>query len=66
MHTLQQAGSAPRQDLARSVCRLVGMSVTTSSALARVTLAVEQLKADGYVSEVQGSLRLNHERAGRT
>ena len=59
MHMLQQAGSAPHYDLARSVCRAVGMSATTSSAVARVALAIERLKSNGYVSEVEGSLRLN-------
>jgi very-short-patch-repair endonuclease len=66
IHTLKQAGSAPRQDLARSVCRLLGMSATTSSALARVTLAIERLKANGYLSDVQGVMRLNEDLIGRT
>jgi very-short-patch-repair endonuclease len=66
IHTLKQAGSAPRQDLARSVCRLLGMSATTSSALARVTLAIKRLKANGYLSDVQGAMRLNEDPIGRT
>jgi hypothetical protein len=41
------------------------MSATTSSALAKVTLAIEQLKADGYLSDVQGVLRLNENSIGR-
>jgi very-short-patch-repair endonuclease len=42
-HVLHQAGGSPRQDVSRSVCRLVGMARTTAEAEARVGLAVDAL-----------------------
>jgi hypothetical protein len=58
LHVLHQAGSAPSQDLARSVCRLVGMSSATSPAIARVVLAIRSLRDALKVLEVDGNIRL--------
>ena len=44
-HVLQQAGSTPRQDVARAACRLLGRARTASNAEARVFEAIEQLLA---------------------
>ena len=59
LQVLHQAGSAPRQDVARSVCRLVGMAAATATAVARVSLAIHNLKASGKVSEAEGNIRLS-------
>ena len=58
MQVLHQTGSGPRQDVARSVCRLIGMARTTADAEARVLLAIESLKGMSKVVEVEGYLRL--------
>lgn len=59
LQVLHQAGSAPRQDVARSVCRLVGMAAATATAVARVLFAINNLKGSGKVSEAEGSIRLS-------
>lgn len=41
LHVLDEAGSAPRQDVARAVCRLVGMNRMTGEAERRVGRVVE-------------------------
>lgn len=56
-HVLQQGGSAPRQDVARSVCRLLGMARTPADAEARVGLAIDQLCSAGKTAEVAGAIR---------
>jgi very-short-patch-repair endonuclease len=58
MQVLHQTGSAPPQDVARSVCRLIGMARTTADAEARVLLAIESLKGMAKVADVDGYLRL--------
>ncbi len=58
LQVLQQAGSAPRQDLARSVCRLVGMSTATAPAVARVVLAIRGLRDMLKIIETDGNIRL--------
>lgn len=58
LHVLQQAGSAPRQDLARAVCRLVGMSSATAPAVARVVLAIRILRDRLKIIEVNDNIRL--------
>jgi very-short-patch-repair endonuclease len=57
-HVLQQAGGSPRQDAARSVCRLVGMARTTAEAEARVGLAVDALIAGAAVVESEHGIRV--------
>ncbi len=56
MQVLHQTGSEPRQDVARSVCRLIGMARTTVDA--RVLLAIDNLKGMTKVAEVDGYLRI--------
>jgi Protein of unknown function (DUF3320) len=58
LHVLRQAGGTTRQDIARTVCRLVGMSAATSAAIFRVTQAVDRLKAGSHVVETGDPLRL--------
>jgi len=58
LQVLHQAGSAPRQDVARSVCRLVGMSAATATAVARAVLAIDSLKANGKIVETEGNIRV--------
>jgi very-short-patch-repair endonuclease len=43
LHVLHQAGGSPRQDVARSVCRLIGMARATADAEARAAKAIDQL-----------------------
>ncbi|WP_234409586.1 DUF3320 domain-containing protein [Ideonella sp. B508-1] len=57
MHVLQRAGSSPRADIARAVCRLIGMARTPADSEARVGAAVDRLVALGMASEVEGSVR---------
>ena len=57
-HVLDYGGSAPRQDVVRSVCRLLGMARTPSDAEARVGSAIDHLCKAGKVVEVPGALRL--------
>lgn len=58
LQVLQQAGGTTRQDLARSVCRLVGMSSATAPAVARVALSIQGLSDTGKIAEVAGNFRL--------
>lgn len=58
LHVLSEGGSAPRQDVARTVCRLVGMSAATASAVARAIQAIDLLKNESAVIEVGIPLRL--------
>ncbi len=57
LHVLHQAGSAPRQDVARTVCRLLGMSAATSTAVARVALAIDCLFDTGEIVHIEGNIR---------
>lgn len=59
-HVLHQAGSAPRQDVARSVCRLLGMARTPADAEGRVIKVIEGLIASNAVVESRGGVRLSH------
>lgn len=58
LHVLHQAGSSPRLDVAKSVCRSVGMSVATSTAIERALLAIESLKTQQKIIESEGYIRL--------
>ncbi len=59
LQVLHQAGGAPRQDIARSVCRLVGMAAASASTVARVVKAIDNLKSKGKVTEAEGNIRLS-------
>lgn len=56
-HVLDVAGASSREDIARSVCRLVGMTRTTADAEARVMRCVDALMESGELSEVDGKIR---------
>ncbi|MGJ7509870.1 DUF3320 domain-containing protein [Variovorax sp. GT1P44] len=58
LHVVREAGSPPRSDAARAVCRLVGMARTPADAERRVMDAVSALVAANLVSEASGALRL--------
>ncbi|MDI1267866.1 MAG: DUF3320 domain-containing protein [Polaromonas sp.] len=58
LHVLHQTGNSSRLDVARSVCRSIGMAVSTSSAMERAVLAVETLKTQQKINESEGYIRL--------
>lgn len=58
LQMLHQVGSAPRHDVARSVCRLVGMAAATVTAVARGVVAIDSLKGSGKIIEAEGKIRL--------
>ena len=58
LQVLQHAGSSPLQDVARSVCRLIGMSAATAPAVARVVLAIRVLRDTLRITEADGNIRL--------
>lgn len=55
LHVLGQVGSAPKVDVAKSVCRLIGMARTPADAEARVGLAVARLAEKGGIA-ISGSV----------
>ncbi|MFZ3140501.1 DUF3320 domain-containing protein [Polaromonas sp.] len=57
-HVLQQAGASSRQDSARSVCRLLGMSRIPEEAEARANEAMNRLIASELVVDIAGQVRL--------
>ncbi|CAN5480190.1 DUF4011 domain-containing protein [soil metagenome] len=57
-HVLQQAGASSRQDTARSVCRLLGMSRVPEEAEARANEAMNRLIASELVVDIEGQVRL--------
>jgi hypothetical protein len=57
LHVLDVGGSAPRQDVSKSVCRLLGMARTPADAEARVQLSIDALLHLGVLADVGGSLR---------
>jgi very-short-patch-repair endonuclease len=59
LHLLQQAGSSPRSQLARSVCHLVGMSSATAPAVERVVLAMRGLRNASMIIEVDEYIHLS-------
>jgi very-short-patch-repair endonuclease len=58
LHVLGQMGSAPNTDVAKSVCRLIGMARTPADAEARVGLAISRLVENGRVATSGSLLRL--------
>lgn len=58
LQVLQQAGSSPLQGVARSVCRMVGMSSATAPAVSRVVLAIRSLRDTLKIIETDGNIRL--------
>ncbi len=57
MHVLNTAGASPRADLARSVCRLIGMARTTAESEARVDHAIDRLVGHGRAAEAGDRIR---------
>lgn len=58
MHVLEVGGAAPRSDVAKSVCRLIGMARTTADAESRVNLSIELLCSQGRVTDTGTTIRL--------
>jgi very-short-patch-repair endonuclease len=56
---LDQAGAAPPSDIARSVCKLLGMARTPTDAEARVTLVLARLVDGGSVVDDGGYIRVS-------
>ncbi|MBB5496611.1 DUF3320 domain-containing protein [Paraburkholderia sp. MM5384-R2] len=59
LHVLEETGSAPTSDVAKSVCRLIGMSRTPGDAEARVGLAISRLVSSGSVTMSGTVLKLS-------
>ena len=57
LHVLHHGGAAPRQDIARSVCRLLGMARTPADAESRVNVAVDKLIAGNKLADFGGHIR---------
>ncbi len=57
-HVLREAGSAPRQEVARSVCRLLGVARMTADAEQRVNVAIDALVSSLQVTVLDPSGRL--------
>jgi hypothetical protein len=57
LHVLAMAGNAPKADVIKSVCRMLGMARTLADAEARVGMAVSRLVQQGLVREEMGMLR---------
>jgi very-short-patch-repair endonuclease len=57
LHVLKHAGESPRADIARAVCRLLGMARTPAESEARVNAAVDRLVSLGLASEVEEIVR---------
>ena len=57
-HVLAQAGNSSREDVAHSVCRLLGTTRISPDAQARVDEALERLIALEIVLDIEGEVRL--------
>lgn len=57
-HVLKEAGAAPRQDVARAVCKLLGMARMTADAERRVTAAIDALVSSHHTVMLDDSGRL--------
>jgi hypothetical protein len=58
-HVLDVGGGAPRSEVAKSVCRLIGMARTTADAEARVGKSMDTLCAQGKLTDHGSSIRLS-------
>lgn len=58
LHVLAMTGNAPKADVIKSVCRLLGMSRTLADAEARIGHAIAGLAQRGVVREEMGMLRM--------
>ncbi len=59
LHVLNHTGSSSRPDVARSVCRLLGMARTPADSEARIGKAIERLAERDTVSEAEGVVRFS-------
>ncbi|GCB06277.1 DUF3320 domain-containing protein [Ralstonia sp. SET104] len=57
-HVLEVGGAAPRSDVAKAVCRLIGMARTTADSEARVGKSMDQLCAQGRLIDLGAAIRL--------
>ncbi|QVQ24415.1 DUF3320 domain-containing protein [Achromobacter deleyi] len=57
LHVLAMAGNAPKADVVKSVCRMLGMARTLADAEVRIGLAVAGLAERGKLREEGGLLR---------
>lgn len=57
LHVLKLTGASPRADIARSVCRLLGMARTPAESEVRVSAAVDRLLAVGMASDLEGTVQ---------
>lgn len=58
LHVLEVGGVAPRSEVAKSVCRMVGMARTTADAEARVGKSMDTLCSQGKLIDLGSSIRL--------
>ena len=58
LHVLNHAGASPRPDIARAVCRLLGMARTPAESEGRVNAAVDRLVTLGKAADLDGSIRV--------
>ncbi|WP_186251772.1 DUF3320 domain-containing protein [Burkholderia gladioli] len=59
LHVLSQIGSAPHADVAKSVCRLLGMTRVPGEAETRIGLAIADLSTTGHIEANGGVIRLS-------
>ncbi|MNY69289.1 hypothetical protein D3C86_2072020 [compost metagenome] len=57
LQVLAMTGSAPKADVAKSVCRMLGMARTLADAEGRIGVAVAGLVERGALREEAGMLR---------
>jgi len=57
-HVLESAGSTPRSDLAKAVCRVVGMARTPADAEARVIAVIDGMITAKTLTDANGYTRL--------
>lgn len=58
LHVLEVGGAAPRSNVAKSVCRLIGMERTTADAESRIRKSIDLLCAQGRLTDLGASIRL--------
>jgi len=58
LRVMAMTGNAPKADVIKSVCRLLGLSRTLADAETRIGLAVSMLAAQGRIGDAAGILRV--------
>lgn len=59
LYVLEQAGGSTRQDVAKAVCRLIGMARITADSEARVSLVIDRLVKNVQIFETGGNIRIS-------